>query len=187
MKFFWIIVLLSVLFTSCKESEDRSFLVSKIRSASKLATTEVVLTKVVSGKINDRNPLSYANPDVIFNSEATVKIGVDLSKISHKDIYTKDDSIHITLPAVEIINFSYPHEKFDQLYPVSNIDKIVNRDKIEILDDFFRQAETDIRGKIRLLGLREEAEKRTREFLELFLQKYKYDNVVIEFKSDSKI
>jgi len=185
----YFIPILAILLIGCNRSDEKQFLVTKIRSAAKLATTEVVITKIVSGTIPDKGVpglLRYTNPDVIFNTEATIKLGVDLKKINNKDIRIVRDSIILTLPPVEILNFSYPHEKFDQLFPTSNYDKINNRRKLEILDDYFRQAEMDIRRKIKLLELKKEAETRTVDFLESFLQKYQFNNVVIQFKVNEK-
>jgi len=70
------------------------------------------------------------------------------------------------------------------LYPISQFDKINNRDKIEIMDDYFRQAEIDIRKKLTLFKLDAEIETKTRIFLESFFQKFQFYNVVIEFKKE---
>jgi len=181
------LALLFITLTSCDRDEEKQFLITKIRSVSKLATAEVVVTKLVGGDLNDRGIKSWfrdINEKVIFNTEATIKYGIDLRKLSNQDISIKGDSIHIYLPPVEILNFSYPHEKFEQLYPVSHFDKINNRLKIEILDEYFRQAEVDIRKKLKLFNLDSEIEIKTRLFLESFLQKFQFHNVVIEFREE---
>jgi len=183
----YIYLFLFLIFSSCKRDDEKQFLITKIRSASKLATAEVVVTKLVSGDLKDRGIKSWfrdINDKVIFNTEATVKYGVDLKKLRNQDISIKGDSIHIFLPPVEILNFSYPHEKYEQLYPISQFDKINNRDKIEIMDDYFRQAEIDIRKKLTLFKLDAEIETKTRIFLESFFQKFQFYNVVIEFKKE---
>ncbi len=185
-------LLLLVLLVSfgCTRNEDKNFIVTKIRSAAKLATTEVVLNKIVIGNnVEGDRFLSFiaghtANT-IIFNTEATVKFGIRLDQIRNQDVYLKNDSIHIVLPPVEIINFSYPHEKFVELYPLSdfdNINQIKDGETIRDFDKVFRLAEIDIRNKIELMGLKERAETNTIVFLERFLMKAGYNSIAIDFK-----
>ena len=181
-------LLLLILF-GCKRSEDKKLLVSRIRSAAKLATTEVVLNKVVIGNNFEQNRtlgLFKRDPQsVIFNTEATVKYGICLEKLSNKDVFTDGDSIRILLPPVEIINFSYPHEKFEEIYPLSDFYDIKGgADKIDNLDKLFRLAEIDIRQKLKMLNLEEEAKIKTINFLEQFLTKTGYYNINITFKGE---
>jgi hypothetical protein len=174
-----------VYLVSCSQVNERKFLVTKIRSAAKLATSEAVLTKVVSGKIDDKGIkswFSYTNPNVIFKTEARVKYGVDLKKVKNEDVRLDGDSIFLLLPDVEILNFSYAHENFEELF--SDFNSIKNPNKIEIIDDFFRQAELDIRKKIKLMGLENESEEKTRLFLEKFLSQYEFENIVIRFQNE---
>ena len=181
----YIIILLScTILLSCSKPQDKTFVVSKIRSASKLATTEVILNKIVWTDIKGRRIHGLFKKDniLMFNTEATLKLGVNLNKLNENDIMVFGDSIVITLPKVEILNFSYPHEKYEQLYPISNFDVIKSNNKVEKLDMIFREAETDIRNKVKFLDLETITEQKTRQFLSKFLAQSNYNNVVIKFK-----
>ena len=173
-----------VLLFSCK-TVDKKFLVSRIQSAAKLATTEVVLNKIVWSELkNDKVFGKLSNKNVIlFNSEATIKLGIDLKKISAQNVLVRNDSVILSLPPIELISFDYPHEKYEQIYPVSNFNTIRRKDKVEKLDEVFRLAEKDIRSKIKLLNLEEQAEENTIRFLSGFLQNSGYQHVHITFQT----
>jgi hypothetical protein len=179
-----ILLLSSTILLSCSKPQDKTFIVTKVRSASKLATTEVILNKIVWTDIQGRKKYSIFKDKkmLMFNTEATLKLGVNLSKLNENDIMVFGDSLVITLPKVEILNFSYPHEKYEELYP-SDFNGITNnKTKVEQLDMIFREAETDIRNKVKYLGLETITEQKTRQFLSKFMAQSNYNNVVIKFK-----
>ena len=101
------IVSLFVLLSACKD--DRGLVVGKIKKASKLATTEFTIDKMVYGvkrkrllwvvKLNEAKFLAH--------SKAIVKAGVDLEKLRKEDVDIEGKSISLKLPPVEVINFSY--------------------------------------------------------------------------------
>lgn len=180
-----LIPLLFIVFVlGCAQKTDPQFLVTKIRSVAKLATTEVVVNKIVWSEIKDNRFIGIIKRDetILFDTEATIKFGIDLNKIRPQDITIKGDTLLLKLPKVEIINFSYPHEKFRQIHPISNFDDVRNKRKIEKMDEVFRLAEIDIKEKLKLMNLHTEAENRTVLFMENFLRKMGYTHVYIEFK-----
>lgn len=183
------IALLAIYALSCTRNEEKDFLVTRIRSAAKLATQEVVLNKIVIGKdIRGKKFIDFlgsTSETVIFDTEATVKYGIRLDRITNEDVFLDNDSIHILLPRVEIISFSYPHEKYVELFPLSNFNAISKKEEtFEDIDEAFRLAETEIREKVELLYLREEAKLKTITVLEKFLSKAGYNRVVFEFEKD---
>ena len=178
-----IIISFFVLF-SCQKNE-RGLVVGKIRSASKLATTEFTIDKVVYGsktkklgwviKLNEATFLAY--------SQAIIKAGIDLEQLDEKDIdidlLTK--KISIKLPHVQVLNFSYPAEKFrrDQ-YISENV--FMNRIKLEDQEQFFRDAEIDIRNNLQYMGIKETTERNTRKWLEGMLKALGYQEIYITFE-----
>ncbi len=178
------LLVLLLVFAGCQRSVDPGFIVTKVRSAAKLATTEVIVNKVVWSEIEEKKLLGFIKEDntLLFDTEATIKLGIDLNKVGESDIKMQGDTLIVHLPDVEIINFSYPHEKFYQIYPISDFDEINSQDKIEKLDKNFRLAETDIRNKIELLNLKDPARRRTIKFMQSFLHKLGYANVQIKIK-----
>ncbi len=180
-----------LLLFGCNKSEEKRFLVSKIQSAAKLATTEVVLNKIVSYNYIDNNKgkrrFRIVNPKnrcLLFDTEATAKYGIDMRKINGESVVMNGDSITLLLPPIELISFDYPHTKMKQIYPLSKFDNRKSRHKVQDLDEAFRLAERDIINKIRILNVKEQAEIKTKNFLHQFLLKFDYDKVTIKFKSE---
>ncbi len=177
-----IIVLIIALSVSCKENQ-RALVVSKIKSASKLATVEFTLDKIVFAtkdkkflgiiRLNQAAFLAY--------TQATVKTGIDLNKLKEEDIKIEGKRITLMLPAIEVLNFSYPVEKY-------RVDESVKRKKflvkfnIEDYDDLFRQAEIDIRNNLKYLGLVKTTEEKTRLLMQGLLKNLGYNEIYIDFK-----
>ena len=182
-----LLILFCISVLACNQAKQKSFVVTKVRAAAKLASTEVILNKIVWTEFEKTQKwlvLTKPTDVIILNTEATVKLGVDLSKLSENDIEIYQDSIIVNLPKIEILNFSYPHEKYEEVFPISNFDHCTRNNKVEKLDQVLRLAEADIREKIKLLKLEKEAEYRTRQLLSTFLAKSNFNNVIIRFKEE---
>ncbi|WP_420575188.1 DUF4230 domain-containing protein [Ekhidna sp.] len=174
------IVSLMALLTACKD--DRGLVVGKIKKASKLATTEFTIDKIVYGvkrkrllwvvKLNEAKFLAH--------SKAIVKAGVDLEKLQKEDVDIQGKSISLKLPAVEVINFSYPAELFEMDTLVST-DAFLNKISLEDQESFFQDAEIDIRNSLKHMNIIEATEKKTRLMLENLLRTLGYQEIYIDF------
>lgn len=157
-------------------------LLHQIQGASQLATVEYVLSKVVIGK-KEQKLLGYAvsEADYLAEAEARVKAGIDLSKITEKNVQISDNFIHLTLPPVEIINFSFPsgEVKVNEDYTEDGWLAIIEASDVE---RFFQEAELSVRKDIERMGFEEAAQEKTRKFLEKFLFTAGYDSVQIDFE-----
>jgi hypothetical protein len=176
------------LIISCKKDE-RALVVGKIQAASKLATTEFTVDKIVHGtkskkvawiiKLNEARFLAY--------SQAKIKAGIDLSKLKADDIRIGDQSITIVLPQVEVINFSYPPDKFRIDEEVSDTRKFLNKISLEDQEKFFQDAETDIRNNLEYMGIVKTTQQHTKTMLTSLLKNLGYREIYISFKSDELI
>ena len=174
------IVSFMVLLTACKD--DRGLVVGKIKKASKLATTEFTIDKIVYGvkrkrllwvvKLNEAKFLAH--------SKAIVKAGVDLEKLQKEDVDIQGKSISLKLPAVVVINFSYPAELFEMDTLVST-DAFLNKISLEDQESFFQDAEIDIRNSLKHMNIIEATEKKTRLMLENLLRTLGYQEIYIDF------
>ncbi len=162
--------------------------VSKIRQASKLATTETAIDKIVFGTSEKRllGIIRLNKARFAAYSKAVIKSGIDLNKINPKDISIDGKRIEINLPNVEVINFSYPFKDF-------KIDESITEDKflnsIDIFDqeNFYRLAEMDIRNNLKYTGIIEATEQKTRLMLEGLLKNLGYEEIYITFKKGELI
>jgi len=175
-------------FCSCKD-DKRAMVVGKIQTASKLTSTEFTIDKIVHGsktkkllwvlKLNEARFLAY--------SQAIVKTGIDLSKLTEKDISMERKRISITLPSVEVINFSYPPDKFRMDTEISDPKQFLNKISLEEQEQLFREAETEIRNNLEYMGVVKTTQDHTRSMLRSLLQSLEYEEIYIHFKSDSLI
>jgi hypothetical protein len=178
---------LAVSAISCKKN-DRALVVGKIQNASDLATTEFVIDKIVFGtktkrlaffKINEASFMAY--------SQAKVKAGIDLSKIRESDIRIEGNKIHLRLPPIEVINFSYPPASFVEDSLISNPKIFLNKINIRDQEEFFRLAELDIRENLQYMGIVKTTQNHTRQMFNVLLGSLGYEEIYINFENDDLI
>jgi len=162
--------------------------VGKIQQASKLSTTEFTVDKLVFGEKSKRILWVVKLKDAQFlaESQAKIKTGIDLQKIKEEDIDIDGNKINVLLPAVEVINFSYPAEKFKEIKYLS---KNVFSSKITLDDQekFFQDAEIDIRNSMQYMNMVETTQNKTRTMLHAMLKNLGYKEIYIDFKEDKLI
>lgn len=179
----WLILLILMIFLSACKKDERALIVGKIKSANQLATTEFTIDKVVFGsrekrllglvKLNEARFLAY--------SQAIIKTGIDLNKLRPDDILIDGKMIQLELPAVEVLNFSYPAERFRMDKEISD-NAFLNKLSIEDYEYFFREAELDIRQNLQYLGLVETTEEKTIALMQKMLIMLGYSEIYISFK-----
>ena len=173
-----------MLLTAFSCAKDKRYLVvSKIRQAAKLATTETTIDKIVFGT-SDRKLLGIIHINTAqfaAYSKAIIKSGIDLNNLKPEDVRIDGKRIEIRLPHVEVINFSYPFKHF-------KIDESITEDKflntIDIFDqeNFYRLAELDIRNNLKYTGIIKATEVKTRLLMEGLLKNLGYEEIYITFK-----
>lgn len=177
-----IALLLPFFMFSCTNPNKRAMTVSKIQSVAKLATTEVTLDKTILATRDKKLMFFHINRAVfVAYTVATVKLGIDLDKIQKKDIEIQGQSIYLKLPPIEVINFSYPFDQY-RIDPNLTENEFLNRFSVEDHENFFREAELDIRNNLQYTGIIESAEKKTRTLMLGLLKNLGYKEIYIEFK-----
>jgi hypothetical protein len=179
-------VLSALLMVSCRD--DRGLVVGKIKKASKLSTTEFTIDKVVFGVKRKRLlwVVKLNEAKFVAHSQAIVKAGVNLEKLKPEDIKIDGKSISITLPHIEIINFSYPADRFEMDTLISG-KAFLNNISLADQEQFFQDAETDIRNSLQYMNIVETTEKKTRLLLETMLKTIGYNEIYIDFKKGQLI
>lgn len=181
-------ILLALLLVVGCQKDDRHLAVSQIRGAAKLATTETIITKVVVGEEEKKTlfgAIKLGESSFVAYSEAIVKTGVDLTKIKPYDVKIDGKMIEIKLPAVQVLDFQYPFDRFE-------IDENLTRNavfaKIDIMDQeyFYRMAELDIRHQLEFMGIQEQTETNTRKILESLLAGLGYNEIYITFEESAE-
>ena len=184
----YIICILSLLIFSGCQKNKRHLVVSKIQNTAKLATTETIIDKVVIGQKEKRigGLVKIGSAEFVAYSQAIVKTGIDLKKINRKDIIIDGNIIELNLPAVEVLDFAYPFEKYviDTLLSDNDI-----FNKIDVIDQevFFRQAEIDVRKNLKYMGIIEQTQDNTRKLLESMLKNLGYEEMYISFAETEEL
>ena len=180
-------MLLSLLL-GCQKEDERYLVVSKVKNAAKLATTETIVDKVVLGT-QERKLLGLIRLNKAYfaaNTQAIIKTGIDLSSLKAADVVIAGKKIEINLPHVQVLDFSYPFSSY-------KIDSTVTRNAflntIDILDHerFYMMAELDIRNNLKYYGIKKATEEKTRVMMEGLLKNLGYEEIHITFKEGELI
>ena len=153
---------LVLVMTACDQQGDKAFVISKIKKVAKLATTETVVSKKIMAVKEKRilfiikvNAATY-----MADTEATIKTGVDMSRITEDDVEIDGKRIKLHMPPVELLNFSYPAEKFVIDEALTDDRKFLNKITIQEIDEFYQKGEMGIRGSLQYLGIVETTKKK---------------------------
>jgi len=177
-----LLVISCFMLLSCNRN-DRSIVVSQVKSVAKLGTTEFVLNKTILATRDKKLlfiiPLNAAL--FVAYTEAVVTAGIDVNKLKKEDIVIDGNSISIKLPAVEVINFSYPFDNYRIDTELSH-NEFLNKFSLEEHEELYRQSEIEIRSLLIQIGIVEQTEDKTRHLMENLLKNLGYAEVYIEFK-----
>ena len=177
---------MAVIMVSC--SDDRGLVVGKIKKASKLSTTEFTIDKVVFG-VKRKKLLWVVNLNdakFVAHSQAVVKAGVNLEKLKPEDVEIQGKRISITLQNIEIINFSYPAESF-QMDTLISGKAFLNNISLADQEQFFQDAEIDIRNSLQYMDIVKTTERKTRLLLGTMLKTIGYNEIYINFHQGNLI
>lgn len=174
------IILLALTISGCRE--ERAFTVGKIKKASKLATVEFTVDKIVYG-VKRKRLLWFINLNqatFIAYSKAHIKAGVDLEKLRAEDVEITGKRIKLKLPPVQVINFSYPAEEFSY-DPMVSKNAFLNKIDLSDQEQYFQDAETDIRNSLKNMGIVSATQKKTTLMLETLLRTLGYNEIFIDY------
>jgi hypothetical protein len=168
--------------TSC-EDQKRSLAFGKVKAAARLATTEVKLSKMVFASQTLQFLGLFKVNEAFFaaRTHATVKAGIDLDEIKQGDIDIEGNRISITLPAVKVVDFIYPFDQYEIDYSITS-NAFANRITLQQHEELYRQAEVEIRRLLPSMGIREAAERNTRQMMEKLLTNLGFTEIYVTFK-----
>lgn len=179
-------VLIFLLFvTGCsKKQGEANRVIFSLKEMSDLATVEYTVTKII--KANDNKTwYKIGNRKILMSCEATIKAGIDMSKLSKDNFNIKGKSLRLTLPDPKIISLSIPAEKIKVEY--QDISLFRDRFKTAERDALALQAEKQIRNSIDALGILQQAKINTSLFVNKLLMRLGYENIVINYVNPNPI
>jgi hypothetical protein len=178
-------LLLLFLAFSCQKGEDYSKIkeqANKIASLSELGTVEYVISKIVKAADNE-TWFKYGDRKILFTCKASLKAGIDLSKLNENDIKTNfsEKSISIILPKAKPLSISIRPDDVSLVYEKVSLTRssFSNSDR----DMIMAQGEKDIWEGAEDFGILKDAETNAKSFLEALLKQAGYEKISVEFKN----
>ena len=170
-----LLVILPLLLSGCEKKEDVRY---KIKRA-QLSSVQYTVKKLIRN--TDKSWQVLGDKKILFSCKATVKVGVDMGKLSDDDIAIKGDNIKLTLPEPEVMAFNMQPDDIKVAYThvTGWRSNYSNKERERIL----QFGEQEIRQDTVLTGtMVREAEQNAREFFELMLMQNGFKNIDINFK-----
>lgn len=162
-----IIVILSILFVqSCQTLPNKGVINEQLQNLQELGTSEYKLSKVIIAE--DDQWYTIGDRKVVITMKASVKAGIDFSKIKIINIDNLKKSILLTLPKSKIILLDIkPNDiKYNFLKTTLARSKFTNQE----LNEIQKLGEKSIRKKISELNILEDANKNAELFLTNWLK-----------------
>ncbi|MEP6597427.1 MAG: DUF4230 domain-containing protein [Ginsengibacter sp.] len=152
-----------------------------LQKMSDLATAEYVVTKII--KAND-NKTWYKAGDrkILMSCKAALVAGIDMSKISEKDISINGDKIYLTLPHARLLYINIKPEDIKTEY--EDVSMFRTKFSSQERDELASQAENQIKESADSMGIFVTAETNATLFINNFLKKEGFQNININFTSN---
>ena len=172
----------SLLTMNCKSKQELSKLqqVLGLQKMSDLATAEYVVTKIIKASDN-KTWYKVGDRRILMSCKASLVAGIDLSKLTEKDIKIDEENINITLPRAKLIYISIKPEDIKTVF--QDISIFRTNFSSQERDELASQAEKQIKESADSLGLFVTAETNAALFINNFLQKEGFKNININFSS----
>ena len=150
--------------------ENTATVVEQVQTLSDLVTVKYVLEKVVI--LEDAK--WYGENRVLLLAHGIVKAGMDLKRVTPDDVTISGKKISLRLPPPQITDAYLDDAKSQVIDHVTGLLRVFDKDleqtaRANAVDDIRRAARTD--------GILDEADKRARLELELFLRQAGFDQV----------
>ena len=151
-----------------------------LQKMSDLATAEYVVTKIIKAN-DDKTWYKAGDRKILMSCKASLLAGIDLAKITEKDIAIDGDNISLTLPHATLIYIDIKPEDVKTVYEDVSIFRtnFSSQEK----DALATQAEKQIRESVDSLGILVTAETNATIFINNFLRKEGFKNINIHFAS----
>jgi hypothetical protein len=150
-----------------------------LQKMSDLATAEYVVTKIIKAS-DDKTWYKFGDRKILMTCKASLTAGIDLSKISEKDIQIDGQNITMTLPHAKLLYVNIKPEDIKTAYQDVSIfrDNFSSQEKNELA-----QAEKQITASADSLGIFVTAETNATIFINNFLKKAGFQNIRINFSN----
>ncbi len=171
----------------CDNRPNKSEVINKIKNASKLSTTQFIISKYIFAQKKKKFLFITSSKDYFAaHTYAVIEAGIDFAKITKGDIDVNilEKSISIKLPKVEVLSFSYSPTNYTKLERFSFHKGIGGKFNVSDYDELFRNAQLEIQESLEFINIKPQVEKNTRTLLESYLQNLDFRAIYITFSNN---
>lgn len=168
-----------IVLLSCSNKKNDSY-IHALREMQQLATAEYIVTKVVKADDN-KTWYKFGDRRILISCKATIKAGVDLTKLGDNDISRSNNKLSILLPAPQILSLNLSPEDIKVEHEEVSFfrEKFTNSER----DALLTQAEKQIREQADSLGVLNTAKENTVVFIRSFFHNAGIKEVDVKFRS----
>ena len=153
-----------------------------LKEMSDLATVEYVVTKIIKAN-DDQTWYKFGDRKILMSCQATLKAGIDLSKIDQDKINISGEEISLVLPAAKLISISIKPEDIRTEY--EDVGLLRSNFSVAEKDALLAQGEAQIKSSVNSLGIIQTAETNASLFVTNFLTQLGYKKISISFQKET--
>ena len=153
-----------------------------LKEMNELVTVEYVLSKIIKAN-DDQTWYKIGDRKILMTCEATLKAGVDFSKITASDIKMQEKEITLILPKARLFSLNIKPENIKIAY--QEIGTFRSEFTSQERNMLSAQAQEQIQASVDSLGVLQTAEANASLFVGNFLRNLGYDKVSIQFSNES--
>lgn len=169
---------LSLFLYSCQTKEDRKARVLALREMNDLATVEYSVTKIIRAS-DDQTWYKVGDRKILMSCKATLRAGIDMTKLDASAIDINGDEVHVTLPRAKLLSINLRPEDVKVEY--QEVGLLRSDFSAAERDDLMARGEAQIKAGVPELGILNTAESNAALFTGNFLRQLGYKKVKVDF------
>lgn len=172
------ILFIAIMASCSKKSRDPQQEVMALKEMNELVSVEYVVNKIIKAS-DDKTWYKLGDRKILMTCQATLKAGINFSKLEAGNMIIEGKSISLTLPRATLFSLSMPPEDITIAY--EDVGSFRSAFSTQEKDQLAVQAEKQIRASVDSLGVLQTAETNASLFVSNFLRQLGYEKVSISF------
>lgn len=174
------LLLLTAVASGCLSNRSKTERVLKLRELSELGTVQYSVSKIILAS-DDQTWYKLGDRKVLFSCVASIKAGIDLSKLNEDDVVFEGEKVTIYLPTAQLISLSMDPEKIKEEYTEVSWTRM--NFSTQEKDELLVQGQRNIEEYISESGIMAEAEKSARVLVLSWLKQAGFKEVEVLSRS----
>jgi len=153
-----------------------------LREMNELVTVEYVVNKIIKAN-DDKTWYKIGDRKILMTCEATLKAGIDFSKINTDDIKIDEKEIVLRLPHASLFSINIKPEDIKVAY--EEVGALRNNFSSQERNALAGQAQAQIQESVDSLGVLQTAETNASIFVSNFLRNLGYKKITVQFNNNT--